>query len=387
MRTYCSVRKIANTVTFGERLGIDALVNAHSRLTRFGGSLLAPHVLEAMAWAAQRHFDMHELQSKVGARLAELTRNEAACVTTGAAAGLVLATGACIAGADPARAASLPDVPDCAPNEVVVHRFQRNHYDRNVRTAGARFVEIGDHRATHPWELEAALGPRTAAVLYFAGPYEGPNLLPLDAVLALARKRRVPVIVDAAAQIPPASNLWTYTRMGADLVLFSGGKGLGGPQNTGLIVGRRALVEACARLASPNYAIGRPMKVGKEEMIGLFAAVEFYLERGEHEQRERCEAAAAALAAALGDVPGMRASTRMPNFKRQPLPEVVVDLDEQRLGASRDEIVRRLAAGEPRIEVALHADAGIVLNPDTLRDDDLALVAARLRAAVSAPAR
>jgi L-seryl-tRNA(Ser) seleniumtransferase len=366
----------------GERLGIVALVNAHSRLTRLGGSVLAPHVLEAMAWASQHYFDMSELQSKVSARIAELTYNEAACVTGGAAAGLVLATGACIAGKDPAKIAQLPEAPE-QKNEIIVHRFQRNHYDNNVRTAGGRFVEIGNHRTTHLWELRAAIGPRTAAILHFAGPYEAQNLLPLEKVLAVASDARVPVIVDAATQIPPAENLWAFARMGADLVLFSGGKTLGGPQNTGLIVGKRELVEACVLLASPNYAIGRPMKVGKEEMIGLLAAVEFYLQRGEREQRERCENWSAALVDGLGGLQGVLPRRQLPNFKRQPLPEVVVDFDEASLGLTRDELVHRLATGDPRIEVALHGSTGITINPDPLRDGDVDIVIARLRDAIS----
>lgn len=362
-------------------------MNAHSRLTRLGGSILAPHVLEAMAWAAQHYFDMRELHAKVGARLAELTRNESACVTSGAAAGLVLASAACIAGKDAAKIARLPQVADTDRNEIVVHRFQRNHYDNNVRTAGARFVEIGQHRATQLWELEEAIGPRTAAILYFTGPYEGPNLLPLDEILKVAKARSVPVIVDAAAQIPPAANLWAFTQMGADLVLFSGGKALGGPQNTGLIVGRKALVEACSLLGSPNYAIGRPMKVGKEALVGLLAAVEFYLERGEREQHERCEAGTALLVERLGGLPGLQARRQFPNFKVQPLAEAVVEFDASRVALSRDQIVQRLAAGAPRIEVAPSGTAAIAINPDTLKEGDAELIVARLKAVLNEAAR
>lgn len=363
----------------GERLGISGLVNAHSRLSRLGGSIMAPHVLEAMAWASQYYFDMTELQAKVGARLAELTRNEAVYVTSGAAAGLVLATGACIAGADPAKIARLPRLCGELNNEVIVHRFQRNHYDNNIQTAGARFVEIGSHRTTHLWELEEAIGPRTAAIVYFTGPYEGPNLLPLDTILMVAKQRCVPVIVDAAAQIPPAKNLWAFTQMGADLVVFSGGKSLGGPQNTGLIVGRKDLIEACALLGSPNYAIGRPMKVGKEAMIGLLVAVEHYLDRGETEQRERCEAWTSSLVEELANLPGVHVRRRFPNAKVQPLPEVLVEFDEFRLGTTRDEIVQRLANGVPRIEVGPYDPTGMLINPDTLKEGDVEVITDRLK--------
>ena len=367
----------------GERLGISSLVNAHSRLSRLSGSIMAPDVLEAMAWASQHYFDMNELQAKVGARLAELTRNEAVYITSGAAAGLVLAAGACIVGTDPAKIARLPHVGDELGNEIIVHRFQRNHYDNNIRTAGARFVEIGSHRTTHLWELEDAIGARTAAIVYFTGPYEGPNLLPLDKILMVAKRARVPVIVDAAAQIPPAENLWAFTRMGADLVVFSGGKALGGPQNTGLVVGRKELIDACVLLGSPSYAIGRPMKVGKEAMIGLLVAVESYLERGEKEQRECCEAWTTQLLGELTGVPGLQARRLFPNAKVQPLAEAVVEFDEGRLGVSRDEIVKQLARGIPRIEVAPYGRTGIRINPDTLKEGDVQLVTTRLKSVLA----
>ncbi|MBI2321806.1 MAG: hypothetical protein HYU88_06875 [Chloroflexi bacterium] len=364
------------------RLGMRPLVNAHSRLTRLGGSIMAQPVLEAMLEASRHFYDMFELQERVGERIAALTQNEAAYVTSGAAAGLVLATAACITGADPARIAKLPQL-DGLKDEVVVHRFQRNHYDNNVRTPGTRLVEIGGHRQTHRWELEEAIGPRTAAVLYFTGPYVARNLLPLEVVIEVASARDVPVIVDAAAHIPPASNLWRFTQMGAALAIFSGGKGLGGPQSSGLILGRRDLIAACKLLGSPSYAIGRPMKVGKEEMVGLLAAVELYLDGGEQAQRERCEAWARLMLDALAGTPGLSARRFFPNTHTQPLPEVLVELDEARLGLTRDEIVRRLAAGDPRIEVAPHADAGLLLNPDTLQDGEAELVAQRLKAVLA----
>jgi seryl-tRNA(Sec) selenium transferase len=197
--------------------------------------------------------------------------------------------------------------------------------------------------------------------------------------LMVAKRRHIPVIVDAAAQIPPSKNLWAFTHMGADLVLFSGGKCLGGPQNTGLIVGRNDLIGACALLGSPNYALGRPMKVGKEEMFGLLAAVEYYLERGEKEQRERCEDWTALLIDELASLSGLQARRRFPNVKVQPLAEALVEFDESRLGLTRDAIVQQLAQGAPRIEVASCGRAGILINPDTLKEGDVKLVADRLK--------
>jgi L-seryl-tRNA(Ser) seleniumtransferase len=287
-----------------------------------------------------------------------------------------------MAGTDPAKIARLPYVDGLMKNEVVIHRFQRNHYDNNLRSAGARLVEIGSHRFTHGWELENAIGPQTAAVAYFVGPYEGANILPLEKVLKVAKDRGVPVIVDAAAAIPPASNLWRYTHMGAALAIFSGGKGLGGPQSTGLVLGRKDLIAACKLVGSPNYALGRPFKVGKEEMAGLLAAVEHYLDGGESEQRQRCEEWANQLVAALSSIRGLAPRRASVNTNAQPLPEVQVELDEVALGVTREELVRRLWDGNPRVYVPATGKSAIVINPDTLKPGEVEIVVERLRSAL-----
>ena len=163
-----------------------------------------------------------------------------------------------------------------------MHRCQRNGYDYAARQTGARLVEIGMAHATQPWELDAALTARTACVLYFAGAHYAVGALPLPEVIAAAHAHGVPVLVDAAAQIPPVTNLWHFTRdLGADIAIFSGGKGLRGPQSSGLVLGRADLVAACHANGNPNSAIGRPMKVGKEEMAGILAAVEWSLAQDE----------------------------------------------------------------------------------------------------------
>src|SRR3712207_5576599 len=172
---------------------------------------MAPHVARAMADAAGCYVNLFELQEAVGRRLAELTGNEAAYVTNGAAAGLALATAACITGEDLAAMARLPNDLSGLKNEIVVHRNQRNWYDFAIRQTGARLVEIGHAMETAPGELEAAITERTAAVFYFAGAHLNRHTLPLPLVIECAHARGVPVVVDAAAQIPPASNLWHFT--------------------------------------------------------------------------------------------------------------------------------------------------------------------------------
>jgi L-seryl-tRNA(Ser) seleniumtransferase len=201
---------------------------------------MLPAVTTAMAEAAQAFVEIDELQRRVGEELARLTLNEAAYVTCGAAAGLFLATAACMAGADPARAWQLPDIRGLR-NRVVISRAHRNPYDYAVRTLPVELVEVGFANEIIPikdWELAEAIDERTAAVLYVEANWTAAGALPLPQVLAIAHAAGVPVIVDAAAQLPPRSNLWRLTALGTDLVLFSGGKDLRGPQSSGLIVGR-----------------------------------------------------------------------------------------------------------------------------------------------------
>src|SRR6516225_2328305 len=256
-----------DTVDIYDRLGVRRVLNAQGSLSKIGGSLMAPEVLAAMGEAAQSFVEISEFLDKAGRHLAALIGVEAAFICSGAAAGLVLSTAACVAGKDPAKIFRLPDTQGMK-NEVIIHRQQRNHYDSCIRQAGVKLVEIGLARETHPWELENAISERTAAVVYFVA-YARRNTLTLPQVVAIAHAARVPVIVDAADELPPATNLRRFTDEGADLAIFSGGKAIGGPQASGLILGNRDLIEACAVNAFPNYAIGRPMKIGKEEIAGL----------------------------------------------------------------------------------------------------------------------
>jgi uncharacterized pyridoxal phosphate-dependent enzyme len=250
-------------------LGVRPVINAAATLTRLGGSLMPPPVLDAMRAGAESFVDIVELQRRVGRRIAELTRNEACYVSSGAAAGMTIAIAACITGGNPAAVARLPYF-DGPPPEVIIHRAHRNGYDQAARQTGARLVEIGMAHSTQPWELEAAFSPRTACVLYFAGAAYATGALALEDVMAAAAAHSVPVLVDAAAQIPPVRNLWHFTReLGADIAIFSGGKGLRGPQSSGLVLGRQAIVDACQVNGPPNHSLGRPMKVGKEELLVL----------------------------------------------------------------------------------------------------------------------
>ena len=360
------------------RLGLPRVINASANLTRLGGSRMRPEAVAAMADAAGSFVDLLAFEGAVSARLAELTHNEAAYVSSGAAGGIVVAVAACIAGTDPHGIAAFPALIGRERTEVVVHRAQRNGYDYAARQTGAKMVEIGERAE----DLEAAIGERTACVLWFAGSHYGRDSLPLEEVVTIAHQRGVPVVVDAAAQVPPVSNLWRFSRdVGADLVVFSGGKGLCGPQSSGLVLGRPELVAACRANGNPNFSIGRPMKVGKEELAGLLAAVEWSLAQDEPALLARYEAEVAFWVQGLTGIPGVRAERGYPSEAGQPHGRAVVRFAPP-CPWDRDAVIAALWEGDPRIAVGVLPspdDDAIALNPQTVEPGEAAVVLSALR--------
>jgi L-seryl-tRNA(Ser) seleniumtransferase len=369
-----------------ERLGMRRVINADATLTRLGGSLMPAEVLDAMREAAGSFVDMYELQQVVGRRLAELTRNEAAYVSTGAASGLVLATLAAMTGDDLPTIAHLIETGEAPKNEVIIHRAHRIPYDPAIRLAGGRIVEIGNRLQTFPWELEAAISPRTAMVFYSAGVHLASGALPLAETVENAHARGIPVVVDAAAQLPPTENLWRFTReFGADLAVFSGGKDFRGPQASGLLVGTEAMIAAVAVNGSPHQRLARPMKVGKEEMIGLLVAVERYVNEDWQDRARRYEGAVERWIEHFGDVPGLSASRVFPNEAGQPTPRCRVTFDAE-TGLSGTEVTRLLWEGDPRIAVAVDGPNAISITPELLEDGDESILLDRIVALSLAPA-
>jgi uncharacterized pyridoxal phosphate-dependent enzyme len=341
---------------------------------------MPPEVLQAMSEANGAFVDIVELQEKAGARIAQLLGVEAALVTAGAAAGLAVAAAASIAGADPVKAKQLPDTSGMKDG-IVVLRSHRIHYDQAVRLSGARFVEVGFRDWSAIEDVASAMGDDTAAVLYVAKFANSSGSVPLADVIALARSRSVPVIVDAADELPPRSNLNRFVEVGADMVCFSGGKDLRGPQPSGLVVGKKNWIEACAINNCPNYGVGRPMKVAKETIAGLVRAVELYVQQDFDAEQRAWEAQRDYLVQQLSGLPHVHASASKPISPGAPgsfyLPAAYVDLDEEELGTTMDSVVRQLREGEPGIAVD-RSPTGFVLRVHMLQAGEERPLAARL---------
>ena len=366
-----------------EKLGVRRIIHASGTTTRYGGARLRPEVLDAMREASQALVNLDELNEAAGAAVARLLGAEAAFVTAGASAGLVLQAAACIAGDDPAKITRLPDSRGMR-NEIVIQRAHRFTYDQAYRVGGGVLVEIGLARRTHPWELEDAITDRTAAVVHLISPFTSPpGVLSLEQTLAIAHRRGVPVIVDAASMLPPRENLTKFLRMGADLVSFSGGKGIRGPQSTGILAGRRDLIRAVAANASPNQAVARAAKTSKEEIVGLVTALELFLAEDEKAETKRYHEVCTAIVDGLADLPGLRAVVEHDPVNRV-LPTAVLYFTPDWVGPSGAAVQGALARGEPHIYVQQGGHQGgyvdeIALDPINLQPGDEAILVARLR--------
>jgi len=386
-----------------DRFGVRRIVNAAGPVTRLGGNRLAPEVAEAMAGAARSHVQIDELQARASGFLAEATGAEAGLVTSGAAAGLLLGTAACLAGMDLRRMDDLPFVHD-GRNEVVVQRGHRNAYDHAIRAAGAVMVEAGylgspGAGAHYAWQIEAAITPRTVAVAWPV--MDTPGTVSLVETAEVAHRHGLPVIVDAAAALPPRSNLRRFIAEGADLVAFSGGKAIGGPQASGILVGRADLIES-ARLqmldmdvypevwragrpflqsgtlpGPPHHGIGRSCKVGKEQAIGLLVALERYLADDEEAALAAQAARVYRIAEALDGIRGVRTSLTRPTGG---VPRIEIWLDQELLGLSAFDAIEALETGDPIVCVSqgLAPKGGLLVNPMTLDDGEERIVAERL---------
>lgn len=388
-------------MTIYSSLGVRTVVNARGNATLAGGTLMAPEVVEAMAEAAQSFVRIGDLQEAASRDIAAVTGAEAGYVTTGAAAALTLGAAAMLARLDPDRMDRLPETGD-GPCEIVVQRGHRNPYDHLVRASGARLVEFGGSSGGTVAEMRAAFGPATAGAFYH-GQAESTGL-PFELFAATAHTQGVPVLVDASMSLPPRANLRRFIVEGADLVAFSGGKTIGGPQASGFLAGRRdllisvglqqqdmdvlpatwarrSLLERGELSRPPQHGIGRSMKTGKEEIVGLLVALRRYAERDEVAERRRWSALTGRLAAELARIPGLTARTEATQADGRPVPMTVVMVDAGTFGCTAVDIVRAFETMDPIVMLADHeAERGILrLDPENLDDASVGLVIGAFR--------
>ena len=353
-------------------LGVRTFLNAAGTYTRLTASKMPPEVLSAMQGASTRYVDLEDLHEKAGDRIAELLECEAALVTAGCASALTLATAACVAGKDPDRIKSIPDTTGMK-NEVVLQKVHRNGYDHAIRNCGVRLVEVETSA-----ELEAAISDRTA-MLFFLNHNEKDGSIGHEEFVRLGRKHRVPTLNDAAADVPPVDNLYRFTRMGYDLVAYSGGKGLLGPQSTGLLLGRRELIEA-ARLNNNPYSdsVGRSNKVNKEEIVGMLVALELFLERDHdavwREWTRRCKR----IEKTLTSIPGVSTEVFVPEIANA-VPHLRIRWDYTSSGLDAEQAAERLRQAEPSIEVRPRYDDGLEIGVWMLDPGDERVVARMVR--------
>ncbi len=363
-------------------IGVRPLINCKGTFTIVSGSLTLPEVKRAMAEASRYYVHLDELMEAVGKRLAELTGAEWGIVTAGAAAALTHATAACIAGGDPEKIQRLPD--PRLKNEVIAPRYSRNVYDQAIRMLGVRIVEVADKD-----ELAAAINPRTALIMVLAGPGDrGP--LGLDVIAEIARPRGVPILVDAAAERLTIPNV--HLKRGATMVAYSGGKCLRGPQCAGLLLGPKNLLQAAFLNSAPHHSFGRPMKVGKEEIMGMLAAVEAWVRRDHKAEWEQWESWLERIAERLRKVEGVRTEVLFPESLSNHAPRLRISWDGSKSGIWGQAVERLLLEGDPRIVLAGStgtardpSPSSITIMPYMMSPGEEEIVAERLYAVLSHP--
>jgi D-glucosaminate-6-phosphate ammonia-lyase len=352
-------------------LGVRPFINAAGTYTAMTASLMPPDVLEAITYASRQYVMLDELHDKVGERIAALLHAEAAMVTSGAAAALTLGTAGVLTGADRQKIVDLPTLTGMK-SEVIIQKAHRFGYEHAVRNCGVTLVEVETVD-----DLERAIGDKTAMLLF----YNNNNLegrIQDAAFVQLGKKHGIPTLNDAAADVPPVENLWKYTRMGFDLVAFSGGKGLRGPQSAGLLLGRKDLIAAARLNAPPNgNTIGRGLKVNKEEMVGLLAALERYLALDHAGERRELDKRAETIRRSAAAVPGVTSEIFVPEVANH-VPHVRISWDAAARGMTPAQAVAALRAGEPSIGTRAEGGA-LVVGVWMMRSGEEKIVARRLR--------
>lgn len=368
-----------------EKLGVRRVVNAYGNLTLLGGSIIPPEALRAMSEANKSFVDMQELHERAGKIVAEICGVEAAYVTSGAAAALVLASAVCMTGDDPAKMRQLPDTTGMK-SEVIIQKSTRYSYDRCMEVAGAKFVEAGSPSRTTPGDVEKAITNKTASILYGISASRGKDVVPLEEVIRIAKKHGVPVIVDAAAEVYPPENFKKFVAMGADLVAF-GGKYWGAPQASGILLGRRDLVQSAAKQGYIGFeyfqsrGLGRGMKVDRQSVVGLIVALQRWMKMDHDRALRAWDRRVRYLVKELNAIEGVSAEPAV--WRDGKAYQARVKFEGKALKMTLAGVVKALKDGKPSVRVRVEDGGGAILvNTRTLLEGEERIVIRRVRETV-----
>jgi uncharacterized pyridoxal phosphate-dependent enzyme len=359
-----------------KELGVRPFINASGTYTAMTASLMLPEVMDAINHASKHFVMLDELHDKVGERIASLVQAEAAMVTAGAASAMTLGTAGVLTGTDRQKIGSLPNL-DGMKSEVIIQKAHRFGYDHAVRSCGVKLIEVETRE-----DLERAVSEKTAMMLFYNNNNKVGKIQDEEFV-ALGKKHKVPTMNDCAADVPPVENLWKFTKMGFDLVTFSGGKGIRGPQSAGMLLGRKEFVTAARLNAPPNASIGRGMKVNKEEMLGMMVALESYVKRDHAREGRELERRAEAIRRSAAAVAGVTAEVYVPEVANH-VPHIRVTWNATEKGLMAADVVKAMRDGDPSIAIRSENDA-LVMSVWMLRQGEDAVVARRLRQVLEKP--
>ena len=326
-----------------KELGVRTFINAAGTYTFMTGSLMRPEVLDAYNYATNDYVILDDLQDKVGERIAQLLHCEAATITSGAASAITLGTAGILSGMDEKKVVQIPDLTGMK-SEVIIQKSHKIGYGHAIRNCGVKIIEVETRN-----ELENAINEKTAMMWFFNG-NNFVGKIQDEEFVQIAKKHEIPTFNDCAADVPPVENLWKYTDMGFDLVTFSGGKGLRGPQSGGLLIGKKKYIDAARLHAAPRgNTVGRGMKVNKEEILGMFAALESYLTRDHAKDWELWEMQIKTIIDAIADIPGVEPERHVPEVANH-VPSLNLSWDQDKIKMTPDELRQKLRDGHPSIE-------------------------------------
>lgn len=354
-----------------DQLGVKKIINAWGTVTKIGGSKMDPRVLDSMKEAAQSYVTISELHEKAGKYIAKMLGAEAACITSGAAAGIAISAAACMTGKNVAKALQLPDTSGIK-NEVLVLKCHRTLYDQALLLSGVKIKEIGATSFASIEQVEHSISENTTLFFYASEVEPMRGSISVPELMKVLNKYNIPLVVDAAAEIPPTSNILKYLNMGASLVIFSGGKEFRGPQSSGIILGKKELIEACDLNCCPNYSIGRPMKIDKETIAGITKAIEIFVSKDYDKEISRWDKMVDKL------ISGLSACDSIMIHKGFPIepgiqPVIIPRAYVKCLNKSAIDLQNALLHLDTAIQVGVEGDL-IALNPQCLEDDEIDIV-------------